>query len=78
MAEIISEGLGTQVRFQQSTFDAYKGRFISFGMSEAMAQGLTGMAAARNQDLDNAVRRRGLRHGRVPGLRVAGRQLGHV
>jgi len=57
MAEIISEVLGTEVRFQQTTFDAYKDRFRSVGMSEAMAQGMTDMAWAKNEGLDNAVQR---------------------
>jgi hypothetical protein len=38
-------------------FEAYKARFVQFGMSQAMAQGMTYMAAAKNQGLDNAVRR---------------------
>ena len=57
MAQIISEVLGREVRFQQITFEAYKDRFTGFGMSEAMAQGMTDMAAAKNQGLDNAVQR---------------------
>jgi uncharacterized protein YbjT (DUF2867 family) len=57
MAEVISDVLGTEVRFQQTTFDAYKDRFLSFGMSEAMAQGMTDMAWAKNEGLDNAVTR---------------------
>jgi uncharacterized protein YbjT (DUF2867 family) len=57
MAAIISEVLGRQVRFQQITFDAYKDRFVGFGMSDAMAQGMTDMAWAKNQGLDNAVQR---------------------
>ena len=57
MAGIISEVLGTQVRFQQITFDAYKDRFVGFGMSDAMAQGMTDMARAKNEGLDNAVAR---------------------
>src|SRR5437879_5675956 len=57
MAEIISEVLGTQVRFQQTTFEAYKGRFVGAGMSEAMAQGMTDMAAAKNEGIDNGVQR---------------------
>ncbi len=54
MAHIMSEVLGQQVRFQQIPFDAYKSRFIELGMSEAMAQGMTDMAAAKNRGLDNA------------------------
>jgi uncharacterized protein YbjT (DUF2867 family) len=57
MAGIISEVLGKEVRFQQITFDAYKDRFTGFGMSDAMAQGMTDMAWAKNEGLDNAVQR---------------------
>jgi uncharacterized protein YbjT (DUF2867 family) len=57
MAAIISEVLGQQVRFRQITFEAYKDRFTGFGMSEPMAQGMTDMAWAKNQGLDNAVPR---------------------
>jgi uncharacterized protein YbjT (DUF2867 family) len=57
MAEIISEVLGKEVRFQQTTFEAYKDRFVGFGMSDAMAQGMTDMAWAKNEGLDNAVKR---------------------
>jgi uncharacterized protein YbjT (DUF2867 family) len=57
MAEIISEVLGKDVRFRQITFEAYKDRFVGFGMSDAMAQGMTDMAWAKNEGLDNAVQR---------------------
>lgn len=57
MAEIISNVLGKQVRFLRNTFEAYKDRFVAFGMSDAMAQGMTDMAWAKNQGLDNAVQR---------------------
>jgi len=57
MAEIMSEVLGTEVRFQQIPFEAYKDRFVGFGMSDAMAQGMTDMAWAKNEGLDNAVKR---------------------
>jgi uncharacterized protein YbjT (DUF2867 family) len=57
MAQIISEVLGQEVRFQQTTFEAYKERFVSFGMSDAMAQGMTDMAWAKNEGLDNGVQR---------------------
>jgi uncharacterized protein YbjT (DUF2867 family) len=55
MAEIISEVLGKEVRFVRTTFEAYKDRFVGFGMSEAMAQGMTDMAWAKNEGLDNGV-----------------------
>jgi uncharacterized protein YbjT (DUF2867 family) len=57
MAEIMSEVLSTEVRFQQTTFEAYKNRFLGLGMSDAMAQGQTDMAWATNRGLDNAVKR---------------------
>jgi uncharacterized protein YbjT (DUF2867 family) len=57
MAEIMSRVLGQDVRFQQNTLEAYNARFREFGMSEAMAQGMTDMAAAKDQGLDNGVQR---------------------
>jgi uncharacterized protein YbjT (DUF2867 family) len=57
MAEIISQVLGTDVRFHQITFRAYKDRFVRLGMSDAMAQGYADMARAKNQGLDNGVQR---------------------
>ena len=57
MAEIISQVLGKDVRFQQITFEAYKDRFIRLGVSDAMAQGYTDLAWAKNQGLDNGVQR---------------------
>jgi uncharacterized protein YbjT (DUF2867 family) len=57
MAGIMSQVLGKDVRFQQTTFEAYKDRFVSFGMSDAMAQGMTDMAWAKNEGIDNAVQR---------------------
>jgi uncharacterized protein YbjT (DUF2867 family) len=57
VAGIISEVLGKDVRFRQITFEAYKDRFVGFGMSDAMAQGMTDMARAKNEGLDNAVQR---------------------
>ena len=57
MADIISEVLGREVRFQQTTFEAYKAQLVGFGMSDAMAQGMTDMARAKNEGIDNAVQR---------------------
>ncbi len=57
MARIMSEVLGKPVRFQQITFEAYKAGFVERGMSDAMAQGMTDMARAKNEGLDNAERR---------------------
>jgi uncharacterized protein YbjT (DUF2867 family) len=57
MAEIISDVIGKPVRFQQIPFDAYTAQFVGAGVSEAMARGRTDMAWAKNQGLDNAVKR---------------------
>ena len=54
MAQIMSEVLGTPVRFQQITGEAYKTRLLQRGMSEAMAQGNLDMWVAYNQGLDTA------------------------
>ena len=57
MAQIMSQVLGKDVRFQQITFEAYKDRFVRLGVSDAMAQGYTDMAWAKNEGLDNGVQR---------------------
>jgi uncharacterized protein YbjT (DUF2867 family) len=57
MAAIMSEVLGKDVRFQQNALEQYKDRFVGFGMSDAMAQGMTDMAWAKNEGLDNGVPR---------------------
>jgi uncharacterized protein YbjT (DUF2867 family) len=54
MARIMSEVLGKPVAYQQIPFEAYKAQFTGFGMSDAMAQGMTDMAMAKNEGLDNA------------------------
>ena len=54
MAQIMSKVLGRKVRYQQVPLEAYKSGFVALGMSEAMAQGMTDMAAAKNAGLDNA------------------------
>ncbi|MBW4330098.1 NAD(P)H-binding protein [Stakelama sp. CBK3Z-3] len=57
MAEIMSATLGKTVRFQQIPLDAYKDQFLGFGFSDAMAQGMTDMADAKNEGLDLGVER---------------------
>jgi uncharacterized protein YbjT (DUF2867 family) len=54
MGQIMSEVLERPVRFQQIPFEAYKAGLIEGGMSDAMAQGMVDMAAAKNEGLDNA------------------------
>lgn len=57
MAEIISDVLDKPVSYHQISFDAYKARFIQFGFSDAMAQGMSDMAWAKDKGLDLAVSR---------------------
>ncbi|MEJ1117252.1 NAD(P)H-binding protein [Phyllobacterium sp. CCNWLW109] len=57
MAEIISDVLGKTATYQQISFDAYKERFVQYGMCTAMAQGMTNMAWAKDQGLDLTVSR---------------------
>jgi uncharacterized protein YbjT (DUF2867 family) len=53
MARIMTEVLGMPVRFQQIPVEAFSARLSGFGMSEAMAQGMADMMAAKDQGLDN-------------------------
>lgn len=57
MARIMSDVLRKPVRFQQISFEEYRACAIQRGMSQAMAQAMTDMARAKNEGLDNAVRR---------------------
>jgi uncharacterized protein YbjT (DUF2867 family) len=57
MAQVISEVLGTAVRFEQITFEVFKASLLSQGMSPAMAQGVVDMMMAKNQGLDKTQRR---------------------
>jgi uncharacterized protein YbjT (DUF2867 family) len=57
MARILSEILRRPVRFEQISNDAFKARLLGRGMSDAMAQGNLDMWIAKNNGLDNAVKR---------------------
>jgi uncharacterized protein YbjT (DUF2867 family) len=54
MAAIMAEVLGKPIRYQRVSFETYKAGFVDRGMSDAMAQGMTDMAWAKNEGLDNA------------------------
>jgi len=54
MADIMSDVLGKPIRYQRVSFETYKAGFVERGMSGAMAQGMTDMAWAKNEGLDNA------------------------
>jgi uncharacterized protein YbjT (DUF2867 family) len=57
MARTLSDVLGMPIEYQRIGFDAYKARFLRFGMSDAMAQGMTDMARAKDQGIDLSVAR---------------------
>ncbi|MEY9929725.1 uncharacterized protein YbjT (DUF2867 family) [Catenulispora sp. GP43] len=54
MARIISEVLGTPVRYQRIPFETFTANLAGRGMSQAMAQAMTDMMSAKNAGLDNA------------------------
>ncbi len=54
MAAVMTDVLGSAIRFQRISFDDYKAQFLKNGMSDAMAQGMTDMAIAKNEGLDQA------------------------
>ncbi len=53
MAQIMSEVLGTPVRYQQIPAQALKDRLTGAGMSDAMAQATVDMMTAKDRGLDN-------------------------
>jgi uncharacterized protein YbjT (DUF2867 family) len=54
LAEIMSDVLGRPVRYQQVPMDAFRATQVRHGRSEAMAQGMVDMMAAKEAGLDNA------------------------
>jgi uncharacterized protein YbjT (DUF2867 family) len=52
MAAILSEVLGKPIRFQPVPHEAYKAQLIGMGASEACAQAMIDMSAAKNDGLD--------------------------
>ncbi|PRY02462.1 NAD(P)H-binding protein [Allonocardiopsis opalescens] len=57
MARTMSEVLRRPIRFQRVPLDAYRANLLAAGMSEAMAQGMADMMAAKGAGLDQAVAR---------------------
>ncbi len=57
MAVIMSEALGTPIRFRQITPEAYRDGFRERGFSPAMAQAMLDMALAKDAGIDNEVSR---------------------
>jgi len=57
MAAIMTEVLGTSIRFQSISGEAYKAQLMNFGASAAFAQGLLEMRDAKSNGLDSTERR---------------------
>lgn len=57
MAAVVSDVLGTPVRYQQISEEAFKGLFTGRGVSEGMAQGMLDMLVAKSNGLDLGVAR---------------------
>lgn len=57
MAAIISEVLGSPVRYQQIPGQAFRDQLTGHGASDAMAQGVLDMMIAKDNGLDNGVSR---------------------
>ncbi|GLW35484.1 NAD(P)H-binding protein [Actinoplanes regularis] len=56
-ARIISEVLGQPVRYRQAPADEFQATLATYGMSEAVARGMTQMMLAKDAGLDNGVPR---------------------
>lgn len=54
MARIMSDVLGKPVRYQEMPLEALRSRLIGNGYSEAMAQAMCDMMAAKSRGMDNA------------------------
>jgi uncharacterized protein YbjT (DUF2867 family) len=57
MAEIMSDVLEKPVRFQQVPIEAYRARLLETGVSAAMAQAMVDMMTAKDNGLDNGIKR---------------------
>jgi uncharacterized protein YbjT (DUF2867 family) len=57
MAAVISDVLGIPVRYEQIPAPAFKERFVGYGLSDAMAQGMLDMLVAKENGLDEGVAR---------------------
>jgi uncharacterized protein YbjT (DUF2867 family) len=57
MARTLTEVLGAPIRAQAAAPDAVKGTLLGYGFSEAVAQAMVDMAAAKERGLDHSVQR---------------------
>jgi uncharacterized protein YbjT (DUF2867 family) len=57
MAAILTDVLGTPVRYERGSHEEDKQTFLKYGYSEGMAQGMIDMDIAKEHGLDNALQR---------------------
>ncbi|GIO54562.1 hypothetical protein [Paenibacillus cineris] len=57
MAKILTEVLGTPIRYEQMALDSYKQLFLGMGYTEAMAQGMVDMDIAGADGIFDALQR---------------------
>jgi hypothetical protein len=57
MAAILTDVLGRPIRFEEGDREQEKKGFVSFGFSDAMAQGMIDMSIAKEAGLDNGLER---------------------
>jgi len=57
MAQIMSEVLGTRVRYRRIPIEAFREQLRERGLSDAMAEGMVEMMVAKDAGLDNAEQR---------------------
>jgi len=57
MAAILTDVLGTPVRYERGSREEDKRTFLAYGYSDAMAQGMIDMDLAKEHGLDSALQR---------------------
>lgn len=57
MAAIVSEVLGREVRYQHVPYEAFKQSMMGYGMSESFAQATIDMFRAKDEGMDNVIKR---------------------
>ncbi|WP_112239015.1 NAD(P)H-binding protein [Kribbella monticola] len=57
MARIMSEVLGRPVRYERGSLDAFAARLTGFGLGDAFVRGMVDMMRAKDEGLDDGVRR---------------------
>ena len=75
VANIISQVLAREVRYQQVPFDGFRAQLLGRGMSEDFARGYVDMMRAKNEGMDNATSRISANTGPTTFRQWAGEEL---